>query len=254
MPGSEAQLRRFVRALVKAGSAIGDGSGAYSIQTGPVRALLSRTDAKSLAAQGVVRIETNICRPTGASSDWLRHRPKANPDRAVQHRMLAAGPHGTTRDLAHHPLLRLAQATGDAFLEPHHLAAGERVCRWGQRAQLRQRVTMSYDPAQVGGRRRGGGGADIADMAVEARKSIARLYAELPRDCAETIVDVCVFEKGLQTIEAERGWPRRSAKLVLRIGLDQLAARLGLAPSATGHPSGRVTAWLGESFEPTRFE
>ena len=65
-------------------------------------------------------------------------------------------------------------------------------------------------------------------MAADARRGLSSIISALPRDCADVVLDVCGLEKGLQVIETERGWPRRSAKLVLRIGLDQLARHLGL--------------------------
>lgn len=254
MPGPDAAARRFVRALVRAGSARCDDGGMYRVATGTVRAALTEAETGRLANAGVVRLDRGLCRPTEASAAWLAgRRPGPTAGTTPSDRPARTGGSASPARVDH-PLARLAQSLGEGFFEPHHLAAGERVCRWGQRAQLRQRVTMSYDPAQVGGRRHGGAGTDIADMAAEARKSIARLYADLPRDCAEILVDVCVFEKGLQTIESERGWPRRSAKLVLRIGLDQLATRLGLLQSARGRPSGPILAWLGDGFAPTRFE
>jgi hypothetical protein len=48
----------------------------------------------------------------------------------------------------------------------------------------------------------------------------------------------------LQLIETERRWPRRSAKLVLRIGLEQLAGIMGLSAGAEGPVGGRQTGWL----------
>ena len=60
------------------------------------------------------------------------------------------------------------------------------------------------------------------------------------------MIDVCAFGKGLQVIESERRWPRRSAKLVLRIGLDQLAHQLGLSPLAEGAEHGHTQSWLQE--------
>ncbi|MBU1176326.1 MAG: ATPase [Alphaproteobacteria bacterium] len=250
---SDAATRRFVAALVRAGSATRSAD-AYVAGEGGGQKSLALDTVRTLAADGLVRIENNACRPTAETTAWLRRRLSAPADFAAQHRLIAPGPEGTTRDLAHDVLEKLARPAAGGFLQPHQLEAGRKVAMWGARAQLRQRVTMSYDPAQIGGRRGGAAGADLADMAAEARKALARLFRDLPRDCAEVIFDVCVFEKGLQAIETERGWPRRSAKLVLRIGLDRLAEALGLMPEATGWPTSRHHDWRDESFGPTRFE
>jgi hypothetical protein len=144
------------------------------------------------------------------------------------------------------PLLRLG-GTGkpEDFLAPHHLEAASRLARLFDRAALRQRVTMSYDPGRVG-RTKGAVQADLSDNAADARKRLAALAGQIPPDCWGVLVDVCLYEKGLQQVEADRTWPRRSAKLVLRIGLDQVAARMGLEKQAVGRDRVATQSWLPE--------
>lgn len=133
----------------------------------------------------------------------------------------------------------------DDFLESHHREAASRLSGLFERANLRQRVTMSYDLARIG-KAAGTGPGDIADSAADARKRLARLAVGMPRDCWGVLVDVCLYDKGLQQIESERSWPRRSAKLVLRIGLDQAATLLGIDDQAVGPDRGGQRAWLPE--------
>lgn len=144
-------------------------------------------------------------------------------------------------------LARLATGRdGASFLSAHHLAAADRFERLVQRAQLSPRVTMSYSPANVGGRGRRGNGVETAsDAAADARLRLSRLASALPVDCWGVLFDVCGLGKGLQLVETERRWPRRSAKLVLRIALEQLAGQFGLAAQASG--TGTATRhWLAE--------
>ena len=138
-----------------------------------------------------------------------------------------------------------ANGEGGGFLGPHHLAAAERLERLILRAQLMPRVTMSYDPTSVGGGNRGANSVETgSDSAAAARQKLNRLAAMLPPDCWGVLIDCYGLGKGLQLIETERRWPRRSAKLVLRIGLDQLAAQFGLAPHATGGERVPAQSWV----------
>lgn len=147
-------------------------------------------------------------------------------------------------------VLRLASgrdSDGQPFLLSHHLLAAVRLERLIARSHLVPRVTMSYDAARIGGGDRSGNGAtEASDTATHARQRLNQLAQAIPRDCWGVMIDVCAFGKGLQVIESERRWPRRSAKLVLRIGLDQLAHQLGLSPLAEGAERGHVQSWLPE--------
>jgi hypothetical protein len=148
-------------------------------------------------------------------------------------------------NLAESPLARLAAGSGSepAFLARHQVEAGERVRRLVERARLTPRLTMSYSTAHVAGGKGPGHAGEMTDMAADARRALARLHQLLPRDCAEVVLDVCGLEKGLQQVETERGWPRRSAKLVLRIGLDRLAELWGIGAVAVGRERG-TRAWM----------
>ncbi len=160
---------------------------------------------------------------------------------AIPRRTIAVDAEGRVVNLAESPLARLATAgpNGAApFLAPHQVEAGERLRRLVERAHLSPRLTMSYDPAHTVGS--GGSAGDISDFAADARRMLADIYRVLPRDCADVVVDVCGLLKGLQQVEADRGWPRRSAKLVLRIGLEQLARYFGLEERVIGRPSTRL--------------
>lgn len=141
---------------------------------------------------------------------------------------------------------RLLTAVGreKPFLDAHHGAAASRLMAMIERARLVQRVTMSYNPTRIGRAPNASGQADIADSAAEARQRLARLARALPADCWSVLFDVCGLEMGLLEVEAARGWPRRSAKLVLRVALDHLATVYGLDPGAVGAEKARQRGWL----------
>lgn len=133
---------------------------------------------------------------------------------------------------------------GRPFLDTHHVAAAERLERLFLRAQMRQRVTMSYD-AHVGGGTATNMAGDLSDGAADARAKLTGIARAMPPDCWSLLVDICCLSRGLQEVELERRWPRRSAKLVLRIGLGHLAVLFGLAPHRASGQTG-LRGWSSE--------
>lgn len=237
---------RFVHALLAAGAAQRRGE-AYCVAHGEGEVRLDATGVRRLQADGVIGGDQRRPVPLAGTRNWLKRQLLEQDPEAGQHRDLVHRPDGTTVNLAESPLARLAVAAAGesvAFLAPHQVAAGERVRALVARAGLQPRLTMSYSAAHVAGGGGPGRAAEIGDLAADARKRLAELHAVLPYDCAEVVLDVCGLEKGLQQIESERGWPRRSAKLVLRIGLDRLAEHYGLGAAAVGPESRRRRAWM----------
>jgi hypothetical protein len=243
----ETGLRRFVRGLLAGEPGRRNGT-AYMLGDG------RRADATAileLIHAGVLDGDGTTCRAGRGTLNWLRRVSLESDTFAEQHRVTERRPDGTVVNLAESPLSRLASGA-DAFLGPHHVEAGERVRRLVERAQLQPRLTMSYSASHSPGKQPRSA-AEITDLAEDARRQVANIHRLLPRDCAGVVMDVCGLLKGLQEVERERGWPRRSAKLVLRIGLDRLAEHYGLGPFAIGRNTGREHAWLGEGARPERF-
>ena len=59
-------------------------------------------------------------------------------------------------------------------------------------------------------------------------------------------MDVCCFLRGLEDVERERGWPSRSAKVVLQLALDRLARRYGFETAKHRGGSARIRTWLAD--------
>lgn len=249
MARPERAVARFIAALAEGAVASRDGSGSFATMgKEPVR--LAEAEVRQLVSSGLLLLDDGGCRATAEARSWLLRRRPAADGFALQHRLPARDRDGTARNLAESPLGRLAapRQGEPPFLAPHQLAAGERVRELVERAQLRPRTTMSYAPRTGGGRP--GQGADIPDLAIDARRMLDDIARLLPADCAGVVLDVCGLLKGLQEVELERGWPRRSAKLVLRIGLEQLAQHYGMASEARGPDRGRQRAWVGPEGRP----
>jgi hypothetical protein len=120
-------------------------------------------------------------------------------------------------------LCRLKDRTGAPWLPADAVEAGERLARDFHFGALQPRVTQSYE-ARIGERTRPGPGAaaDLSDSVIAARHRVAVAVAAMGPDLSGVALDICCFEKGLETVERERQWPPRSAKLMLKTALLQL--------------------------------
>ena len=139
-------------------------------------------------------------------------------------------------DEAESPLAWLARRKGrdgEPLIDPVQFQAGERLRGDFTRAQMTPQVTSSWDPTVTRGRGQSGS-MTFADTAVAARQQVRQALEALAPEFADLLLDVCCFLKGLEDVERERRWPPRSAKVVLQLGLDQLARHYGLTNEARG--------------------
>jgi hypothetical protein len=131
------------------------------------------------------------------------------------------------RNLADQPLASLARLkdrAGNPFLPTDAVEAGDRLARDFDRGQLQPRITARWEPQlEIRGKGERGGMADLTDMAVAARHRVGAAADAMGPELAGVALDVCCFGKGLELVERERGWPARSAKLMLRTALMALA-------------------------------
>ena len=182
--------------------------------------------------------------------------PTADIDRfRAQHLDLAQrridGPHGAagvTVDEAESPLAWLARRKGRdgrALIEPVQFMAGERLRAEFTRAQLMPRITSNWSAAVADGPR-GASPAAFTEAVIGARQRVRQALDAAGPEFSGLLLDVCCFLKGLPDIERERGWPARSGKVVLQLGLDRLVRHYGLAAVARGKQRGEVRTWLAE--------
>jgi len=149
-------------------------------------------------------------------------------------------------------LARRRDKTGRAFLTPTRLTAGERLRADFTLGEMMPTVTSNWSAGRISGGRGPGGLHDLTDRAVAARARVGAALDAVGGDLAGVLVDVCCFLKGLETVESERRWPARSAKVVLDIALGRLAEHYGLAEEARGRDRpGRLRAWGTPDYRPS---
>ena len=146
-------------------------------------------------------------------------------------------------------LARRKGRDGRAMIGPDQFIAGERLRADFTRANLTPRVTSSW--SGIGRTKGSGGSGEMTDLIVASRQRVRLALEACGPEFSGLLLDVCCFLRGLEDVERERGWPSRSAKVVLQLALDRLARHYGLRAEACGG-SASIRTWLADdaSFTP----
>lgn len=120
------------------------------------------------------------------------------------------------------PLIDAAQFEAGERLRADH-AFGQIVP--GVRGMAWSALGSGTGGLNTGGAR--GGLADLSDATIAARQRLEDALADVGPELAGVLVAVCCELKGLEQVERARGWPPRSAKVILSLGLTRLARHYG---------------------------
>lgn len=140
-------------------------------------------------------------------------------------------------------LARRKGRDGRAMIGPDQFIAGERLRADFTRGHLTPRVTSSW--TGIGRTRGAGGGFEMTDLIVASRQRVRLALEACGPEFSGLLLDVCCFLRGLEDVERERGWPSRSAKVVLQLALDRLARHYGLRSDTTG-TGAAIRTWLAD--------
>lgn len=140
----------------------------------------------------------------------------------------------------------LAWFRSRAVIDDHQFEAGERLRRDYTLAQLQPRLCVDLSTPMVLASRVPGG-ADIHDTVMAAKQRFNAALTAVGPGLSDLLFDICCALKGLESVEKEKSWPRRSGKVVLGLALDRLAAHYGVR-SAPAHS--RLRSWSADNLEP----
>ena len=247
--------QKRIRTLLRRALAgpIMSGAAPYPADRDEDRPLLDR-----LVAEGLLACRDGQYAATAETAAYLRRAlcDQAGDPFADQHRTLEIetlvmpeGRQPVRRNLAESPLfplLRLKEKDGRPFLTPEVVSAGDRLASDFDHGSLQPRITASWQP-RLSSKAKGAApaGPDLADSRIAARTRVNRAIEAMGPELAGVALDICCFGKGLETVERERQWPARSAKLMLRAALLALARHY--TPPAT---KPRTRHWGDEGFRP----
>ena len=164
-----------------------------------------------------------------------------------------SGPQAVCINVAESPLgllLRRRGKDGVPFLSRSEFEAGERLRADFTRGQLMPRLGANW-VASVASGRRDGGIAELTDAALAARLRVERAVVAVGPELSGILIDVCCFLKGMETVEIERGWPVRSAKIVLKAALGALSRHYQPTPPAGRNGRQHVLHWGASDYRPS---
>jgi Domain of unknown function (DUF6456) len=146
-------------------------------------------------------------------------------------------------------LMRRKAADGSSFLCQSQFDAGECIREDFTRAQLMPRTSTNWQAAITFDKQAGGenGIENVTNSVVVARARYHGAMNALVGDLSGVVVDICCFLKGFEQVERERGWPKRSAKFMLKAALTTLANHYWPQNTST---SKRTRHWGAEGYRP----
>ncbi|MEZ5877863.1 MAG: DUF6456 domain-containing protein [Tepidamorphaceae bacterium] len=150
-------------------------------------------------------------------------------------------------------LRRRKGADGRSLIGRAAFEAGEKLRSEYTRAGLMPRMGADLTGNVPGKGRRAGarGPAMMMDAALDARDRVNKALEAVGSEMSGLLVDVCCHLKSLGDVERERGWPKRSAKVVLEMGLARLARHYGMVEEARGRARrGTIERWGSEDYRP----
>jgi hypothetical protein len=104
--------------------------------------------------------------------------------------------------------------------------------------------------ASVSSGRRDGGVAELTDAALAARIRVDHAIRAVGPELSGILIDVCCFLKGMETVEMERGWPARSAKIVLKTALGILSRHYNPDSGRAARPR-QMLHWGAADYRPS---
>jgi hypothetical protein len=192
----------------------------------------------------------HLARHSAASEPFLMQHAGIAPRERIRNDPIDA----VLVDEAESPLAWLARRRGPGgrpLIGTAQFQAGERLRADFTCAGLTPRVTSNWVAPIAQGRRTSGASAvAFSDAVLAAKERVSMALEAVGPEFAGLLLDVCCFLKGLETVERERGWPRRTAKVVLGLALDRLVRHYGIRMEMRGPARSPSRYWRAPDARP----
>lgn len=268
-PSKTKTCMTFLKRLSRAGELRYESAsphGPLAIITSQGNLTMEREWLDELIAREAVTVSNTMARKTQKTRTWIkRHLSQSleitTPESGIVTKSICEndGKRRAIQINTHEsPLSRLANRKkndGQKFITESEFAAGEQLRRDFEFAGLRPSVTANWEVVGSGAKSSGYVWNDIdpRQFSMDAKSRLNKALNHLGPDLSGVALDVCCFLKNLTLVETERQWPRRSAKIMLKAALAQLARHYGLDPNPDprkGHGSAKIRHWHTSDFRP----
>ena len=179
-----------------------------------------------------------------AGAGWLARDDNPADPFGAQHRIMGtrmvktdSGAAAVAVNEAESPLARMKMR---GLIDLAQYQAGERLRRDFTIAGLMPRLAADLS-APISNARGGAKSEPFTEKVIAAKQRFRLAMTAVGPGLSDLLFDVCCHLKGLESIESANDWPTRSAKVVLQIALDRLAAHYGIAVRAAVR--GKVRSW-----------
>lgn len=185
-----------------------------------------RDGAFVLSAAGRARVSRE---QAGAEGFFAQHAP-LEERRVIDASGSERRVRGLVRSAALAKLAALRDANGAPWLSGAELDAAQHLRRDWEASQEGLVRGSDCSAPPIGSSARGASNAQERTMAArcDARRRVGEALDGLAQPARRVVERVCLYEDGLEALERAEGWPSRSAKVALKLGLAQLAQTLGL--------------------------
>jgi uncharacterized protein DUF6456 len=159
----------------------------------------------------------------------MKEQSRLLTERSIENRIVSARAGRTTGRVTRTVTVNMTESPlgwlfARGLVTHRQFEAGERLRMDWERAQLSQRVTMSWDAAPVA-RGRGGSvsGPDLTGAQIDARRRFDAAVESAGPGLSDILWRVVCAGEGMREAETALGWPARAGKLVLTFALDRVA-------------------------------